>query len=557
MISLMINDTDYSEYVSSLSTSSKASKNSIIGNVTSKELKVLLDNSNEEFESALLESKFILKDEEKSLGVFNVLDKPERMTSELSITAYDNVILTGKPFNSQLDYDSGTVTVRTILDEISGIIGVSIDYSQLDSSVLNRIVKNYDNSVTIRDHLSMIAEIGCANVYANGEGIIVFKVINKNILHYLDENDVEYFEKIEDFNCTKVSFENGVIEPLSNGDDSGNTVYISEDNMFIDNQEQIDYIYSLINGLSFKSVKDFKNVEIKGIEIGDIVNYADEFKFIALEIETTYINAEYNIQTIYGTVSTKKASTVENNASNSKISIRRLKTKIDQNEATMEIIAQQSSNNADEIGKLLVSNDEIRTEVKKKVGEDEIISKINQSAEAIKILAKYIQLEGIITANGNITIHEDGSLEAKNGKFTGKVEGSSFSTAKTTEYTYTENDKTIVQNLIMDESPPTAEQLAKYDLDLNGLITARDYVRMVNILNGKYGDTGGKATFVDKIAINLEGSGKIVTERYLNGTRVEYMEFNAGSIVKSGDGSIMINGEPVITEISGTIARFG
>lgn len=50
-----------------------------------------------------------------------------------------------------------------------------------------------------------------------------------------------------------------------------------------------------------------------------------------------------------------------------------------------------------------------------------IVSKINQTASNITIEAQHIKLEGIVTANGNIKIHEDGSIECTNGKFNGKV----------------------------------------------------------------------------------------------------------------------------------------
>lgn len=66
---------------------------------------------------------------------------------------------------------------------------------------------------------------------------------------------------------------------------------------------------------------------------------------------------------------------------------------------------------------------EITLLVSRKVGKDEVISSINMTPEKIKILAKLIELEGIVTANKNFKILEDGSMEAKNGKFTdGRVE---------------------------------------------------------------------------------------------------------------------------------------
>lgn len=65
--------------------------------------------------------------------------------------------------------------------------------------------------------------------------------------------------------------------------------------------------------------------------------------------------------------------------------------------------------------------DEIRTEVSKKVGADEIISSINQSAEAIKILASKIIFEGLVTANQNFKILADGSIVAKNADISGNI----------------------------------------------------------------------------------------------------------------------------------------
>lgn len=63
----------------------------------------------------------------------------------------------------------------------------------------------------------------------------------------------------------------------------------------------------------------------------------------------------------------------------------------------------------------------ISSTVSKKVGKDEIISQINQSAEQIGIKAEKIRLEGIVTVDGNVKITEDGRIIAKNGEFSGTV----------------------------------------------------------------------------------------------------------------------------------------
>lgn len=66
-----------------------------------------------------------------------------------------------------------------------------------------------------------------------------------------------------------------------------------------------------------------------------------------------------------------------------------------------------------------VKAEAIESIVSKKVGENEIISKINQSAESVSINASKISLNGAVTANSNFKINEDGSAETKALKITG------------------------------------------------------------------------------------------------------------------------------------------
>ena len=53
---------------------------------------------------------------------------------------------------------------------------------------------------------------------------------------------------------------------------------------------------------------------------------------------------------------------------------------------------------------------EINLEVRKKVDENEIISKINQSAEKISIEANKININGVVSANGNFEIDKEGNV---------------------------------------------------------------------------------------------------------------------------------------------------
>ena len=70
-----------------------------------------------------------------------------------------------------------------------------------------------------------------------------------------------------------------------------------------------------------------------------------------------------------------------------------------------------------------VKADAIESTVSKKVNNDEIISKINQSAEKVSINASKINFNGMVTANSKFKILTDGAFEANYGKIAGwKVE---------------------------------------------------------------------------------------------------------------------------------------
>lgn len=70
-----------------------------------------------------------------------------------------------------------------------------------------------------------------------------------------------------------------------------------------------------------------------------------------------------------------------------------------------------------------ITTDEISSEVSKKVGKDEIKSSINQSAEAVKIKANNIDINGVISANGNFKVGTDGKMECTGAKINVEDDG--------------------------------------------------------------------------------------------------------------------------------------
>lgn len=68
-----------------------------------------------------------------------------------------------------------------------------------------------------------------------------------------------------------------------------------------------------------------------------------------------------------------------------------------------------------------LNNQGIMNEVSKKVGEDEIISKINQTPEEIKIQASKIKLEGYTTINNNFSVDLEGNMSCNNADINGEL----------------------------------------------------------------------------------------------------------------------------------------
>ena len=65
------------------------------------------------------------------------------------------------------------------------------------------------------------------------------------------------------------------------------------------------------------------------------------------------------------------------------------------------------------------TTDYITSEVSKKVGNNEIISKINQTAESITIDANKLNINGTVSANGNFKVDTAGNMTCSNAKITG------------------------------------------------------------------------------------------------------------------------------------------
>ncbi len=172
--------------------------------------------------------------------------------------------------------------------------------------------------------------------------------------------------------------------------------------------------------------------------------------------------------------------------------------------------------------KITQTANQINSQVSQKVGNDEIISRINQSAESVSIKASKIKLEGLVTANGNFKVLSDGSIEAKNGKFTGTITGSIIQNAASGRRALI--DQTSALKGCNNNTVYNILDMASGNGDFQMIIDAKNMLAIrtprLAVINASYGTGGGTAKvtkngatrFVSHVEKNFNGA----TEMWVN-----------------------------------------
>ena len=175
-----------------------------------------------------------------------------------------------------------------------------------------------------------------------------------------------------------------------------------------------------------------------------------------------------------------------------------------------------------------VKADAIESTVSKKVGSNEIISKINQSAEKVTINASKINFNGIVTANERFKILTDGSFDATYGNIGGwKVKENCISSNNGNVKLYSKGEITIGNATISSVSHACT---VKYGMHIyagnNGFSDGTDSIKFFNLTHVS---SGGHIVFgTDGATVCYLSSS---SKRYKN--HVSYMtEEEAKKILK-------------------------
>lgn len=133
---------------------------------------------------------------------------------------------------------------------------------------MNKEIAVYDNTVSAREYLSYIAEQAGGFACIGRDGKLYIRTIGQDSV----DVDIELFGEFswgEQFKVSRIAYEDG-IQLFEKGDTTGNTIYISQDNMYIVDQEQIDNIYNLYKYFEAYSFEGTSIID-PSLDIGDIL----------------------------------------------------------------------------------------------------------------------------------------------------------------------------------------------------------------------------------------------------------------------------------------------
>ena len=323
------------------------------------------------------------------LGVYYV-DTISVNQEKMTLTCYDKMVSLDGEY-----VPSGTFTrLSQLISDIATQTGITFKSPGVDVSIKEPL-KGY----SYRDTLGFIASLNGGNMLVNRDGqfeIRTYTTVDRTI-----PPQAQFSLSVKDvYTVSNVQCLFGDVG-IQRGDDSGHSLVFENPYM---TEDHIDLIYNQLKGLQFAA----GTVSYRGdvtLDPGDVFTLED------------YKNERYtllcarNTLTFNGGLSGKLESVGESEATN-KYTELKFKNKKDLTSLTIELGKIQSTvQQIEEVNDQLIEQvsdiqqtaDEINLKVESKVDENNVVSSINLSKEAVKIKSDRIELTGdtvIIGANG-------------------------------------------------------------------------------------------------------------------------------------------------------------
>lgn len=332
-----------------------------------------------------------LEDEIVPIGKFTIQSiEDDEFKVKIKATDYMKKFEDNKYDGSDLTYPA---TMLQVLQDICTKIGVELGSTSFLNS--DKQISVYDNTVSARTYIGYIAEQAEGFAVVGRDGKLYIRTFGQNTAEF-DINLFSDFSWGDKFKVSKVSYEDGA-QNYKFGNNTGDTVYINQNNMYIVDSDQVERIY--------KQIKDFEVYSFEGetiidpaYDIGDILiidgkkvlfqgelDYAGKFK--------ASIKSKIQTKTEQESMQTKQTNSNK---------IKRVQSEINQIDGKITQLAQETTENTEKITEHEVSIDEISNKVSN-------IADLTNSVEGVKIIALANCVEGNLlelNIKGNNTVFD-------------------------------------------------------------------------------------------------------------------------------------------------------
>ncbi len=207
-------------------------------------------------------------DDEKLIATLSIDSLIDNDDNTYSITLVDSMTKFEDRYDaSPLIKGDSTITIKDVLKDICSTFGVELGTDDFLNS--SEPVNSWNNRINARTYISFIAELNGGFAFIGADGKLYLKRYNTEKRKYINLNETKKFKIHEKHVISRVIYDVGAVK-YEFGDESGETIYLSKDNRFINNKKVVENIYNAVVGLEFYSIK-CDQCEQLNVEIGDCI----------------------------------------------------------------------------------------------------------------------------------------------------------------------------------------------------------------------------------------------------------------------------------------------
>ena len=420
--------------------------------------------------------------ESLKIGTFIVTDVSDSDTFEsVNVTAYDYGLKFANPYKSTLNYSDGNVTLFQVIQEICTNCGVELENASLPNGTFIVDSNQFVNGEQFGDVVAQASVINGMFATINSNDKLEFIFTNET--NEIIEDYVELDDKRDTWPITSVL--------VATSEDLETAGAVKKDQSLIDKygehwlkiysygfaystekcQQLVSAIFNQVKGFGYSSFKSEYSF-LPYLTLGDKIQFKNKegqlVNSLILRYETDYDEITFEAPSIINaSVEYNLPETAEKIAQRASIEI---------NKANAEIVLKTNSDgkitqvrldgNADDGTIIELNADQINLTA------DDILNLI--AGNEINLTSKNIAINST-----NFKVDKDGKITSTSGKIGGyNIEKEQLFAEMYAPHDYTLDDAEKARKIASGVITPTAEQIAYYDIDGDGVVTFEDYYRI-------------------------------------------------------------------------------